>query len=139
MNRKLTIGKVVLSLNNSRFGEYLLLHISYPNELEVLSKNRQSDVCFLPWTSPWNKQTPLATTNVITWLDFSNSQLPIHRYTHYMLVISIWLTVTKYPFLKLQWMFFPFYVDFSSITGEVQGKKQTSDCRFLLNTSSSFG
>jgi hypothetical protein len=39
----------VLSLNNSRFGNYL--NRIYPNELEVM-ENTDIKVCFLPWPSP---------------------------------------------------------------------------------------
>ena len=29
-----------------------------------------------------------------------------HRYENVTVVITIWLTVTKYPYLKLQWIFY---------------------------------
>jgi hypothetical protein len=62
-------------------------------------------------TTQWSTQA----TNVIIWLDFSNSQLPIHRYTHSMFVISIWLTVTKSVFSNANGFFSPLR-RFSSIT-----------------------
>ena len=41
----------VLSLNNSRFGDYL--HLIYPNEEWYYW---HSKICFLPWHPSWNRQ-----------------------------------------------------------------------------------
>jgi len=55
-------------------------------------------------------------TELSCWREsYSNKAISLlgwsHRYKTSMVVITIWLTVTKYPDLKRQWICFTFYVD----------------------------
>jgi len=63
-----------------------------------------STVIFWTEHSCWRKRYPNKATLLLGWS---------HRYKNYTVVVTIWLTVTKYSYLKRQWIFYFLRIFFS--------------------------